>query len=88
MPRYFFHTQLAGDVVRDDEGIELRDPDQAWQVARATIREILADDGQAPQLMSASLQVTDISGDIVLEFPFSEALLDDDAFGSTTPRKH
>ena len=30
MPLYFFNTHVAGDVIPDDEGEELRDPDHAW----------------------------------------------------------
>jgi Domain of unknown function (DUF6894) len=77
MPHYYFHTRIGDDLVRDPDGVTLRDPDQAWQVARRTIRGLLA--GGAPQaaMLSASIEVVDAQGEIVLEFPFSEALLDD-----------
>ena len=55
---------------------KLRDPDRAWQVARAMIRELLKTEGAQDSLLSATLEVTDDEGEIVLEFPFSEALLD------------
>lgn len=74
MPRYFFNIRIAGTLIPDPEGEELRDPDQAWEVARATIRQILQEEGGEPSLLSAALEVTDISGEIVLEFPFNEAL--------------
>jgi hypothetical protein len=74
MPRYFFHTRIADTLITDPEGAELRDPDQAWRVARATIRRILDDNGEDPRLLAACLEVTDASGEIVLEFPFTEAL--------------
>lgn len=76
MPKYFFNTRIGDDLVRDPDGIELRDPDQAWEVARTTIRELLATEGQPRHMVTAALEVTDAAGEVVLEFPFSEALLD------------
>lgn len=79
MPRYFFHTGLGEDVIPDHEGTELRDPDHAWEVARDTALAALADAGSRTQLVRARLVVTDEAGEVVLEFPFAEAL---------TARKH
>lgn len=79
MPRYFFHTRIGADTLTDEEGVELRDPDQAWRVARATIRASLEDEGSDPRLVAAILFVTDASGEIVLEFPFAEAIDEMDA---------
>ena len=76
MPRYFFNTRIGDDVIPDSDGAELRDPDHAWEMARAMIRDILRDEGGQKNLLSASLEVTDEHGDIVLEFPFSEAILE------------
>lgn len=88
MPRYFFNMQIAGDHVRDSEGVVLTDPDEAWKVARTTIRELLIDEKQSRVLLSAVLEVTDEAGEVVLEFPFSEALIEPDFFGSTIARRH
>ncbi|MDZ4367264.1 MAG: hypothetical protein U0987_09610 [Afipia sp.] len=74
MPRYFFNTRIGQTIIPDPEGAELRDPDHAWRVAHATIRKILQEEGKDPSLLSASLEVTDAAGEIVLEFPFTEAL--------------
>jgi hypothetical protein len=76
MPRYFFNTRIGSELVSDPEGEELRDPDRAWEIARAMIRELLKTEGVQDSLFSAVLEVTDDQGDIVLEFPFTEALLD------------
>lgn len=76
MPRYYFSTRIDDELVLDPEGEELRDPDHAWEIARITIRQILQDEGTAPNLLRAVLEVSDESGEIVLEFPFSEALID------------
>jgi len=75
MPRYFFNTRIGDDLIPDPEGADLRDPDHAWEMARAMIREVLQDQGEQLNLLTAFLEVTDERGDIVLEFPFSEALV-------------
>jgi hypothetical protein len=75
MPRYFFNTRIGDELISDPEGEELRDPDRAWEIARAMTRELLKTEG-AGALLNAVLEVTDDSGEIVLEFPFSEAILD------------
>jgi len=75
MPRYFFNTRIGDDLITDVEGEDLRDADQAWEVARAMIQELLEDQSGQPSLLTASLVVTDQKGQVVLEFPFSEALI-------------
>lgn len=72
MPRYFFHTQIGDAVITDPTGIDLRDPDQAWEKAQHTIRAALAEPANQARLMTACLVVTDAAGEVVLEFPFSE----------------
>ena len=76
MPRYFFNTRIGDDLVSDPEGEELRNPDRAWEVARAMIRELLKTEGAEGSFLKATLEVTDEEGEIVLEFPFTEAILD------------
>ena len=76
MPRYFFNTRIGTELMLDPEGEQLRDPDHAWKVARTTIREILKTEGGPADLLNAILEVTDDAGEIVLEFPFAEAILD------------
>lgn len=75
MPRYFFNTRIGDELISDPEGEELCDPDRAWEIARAMIRELLKTEG-AGALLNAVLEVTDDTGEIVLEFPFSEAIMD------------
>jgi hypothetical protein len=75
MPRYFFNTRIGSELIRDPEGAELRDPDQAWTVARSMIQELLEEEGGQASLLTAILEVTDENGDVVLEFPFAEALM-------------
>ena len=76
MPRYFFNTRIGNEVISDPEGEELRNPDRAWEVARAMIRELLKTEGAERALLNATIEVTDDEGEIVLEFPFAEAILD------------
>jgi hypothetical protein len=75
MPRYFFNTRIGGELIADPEGEDLRNADRAWEVARAMIRELLKTEGARAGLLNAVLEVTDDEGEIVLEFPFTEALL-------------
>jgi len=49
MPRYFFNTRIGDETIRDEEGEELRDPDQAWEVAKGMIVELLRDEGDEPR---------------------------------------
>jgi hypothetical protein len=76
MPRYFFNTRIGDELIDDPEGEELRDPDRAWEVARAMILELIKTEGADGVLLSAVIEVTDDDGEIVLEFPFSEALIE------------
>jgi hypothetical protein len=87
MPRYFFNTRIGNEVIADPEGEELRNPDRAWEVARAMIHELLRIEGME-NLMRAVLEVTDDEGEIVLEFPFAEAVLDDTDAGDMPVTKH
>jgi hypothetical protein len=77
MPRYFFNARIGDELIDDPEGDELRNVDGAWEVARAMIRELLKTEGAQPSLLNAVIEVTDDHGEIVLEFPFAEALLDE-----------
>jgi hypothetical protein len=76
MPRYFFNTRIGNELIADPEGEELRNPDRAWEVARAMIRELLKTEDAQAGLFDATLEVTDDDGEIVLEFPFAEAIFD------------
>ena len=76
MPRYFFNTRIGDELISDPEGEELRNPDRAWEMARAMIRELLKTERADERLLNATVEVTDDEGEVVLEFPFAEALLD------------
>jgi hypothetical protein len=76
MPRYFFNTRIGRELISDPTGIELRNPDRAWEQAREMIVELLKAEGARSELLQAVIEVTNEQGEIVLEFPFTEALLD------------
>ncbi len=76
MPRYFFNTRIGDELVVDPEGEELRDPDRAWEIAQAMILELLRSEGASQTLLNAVMEVVDDDGDIVLEFPFTEAIVE------------
>jgi hypothetical protein len=76
MPRYFFNTRIGEELIVDPDGEDLRNPDRAWEVARQMILAVLKAEGAEPALLEAVIEVTDADGEIVLEFPFTEALLD------------
>jgi hypothetical protein len=85
MPRYFFNVRIGEHVIPDPDGEELRDPDHAWEVARAMIRQLVAEQSEQPNLLSASLEVTDQAGEVVLELPFAEVIM---APGEEPPTTH
>ena len=76
MPRYFFNTRIGDELIVDPDGEELRDPDRAYEIARAMILELLRSEGSSPTLLSAVIEVMDDDGGIVLEFPFTEAIVE------------
>ena len=47
MPRYYFNTRIGDELISDPDGEVLRDPDRAWEMARAMIRELLKTEGTA-----------------------------------------
>jgi hypothetical protein len=76
MPRYFFNTRIGDELIVDPDGEELRDPDRAFEIARAMVLELLRSEGENQTLLSAVIEVMDDDGEIVLEFPFSEAIVE------------
>jgi Domain of unknown function (DUF6894) len=76
MARYFFNTRIGDELIVDPEGEELRNADRAWDIARAMIKELVKSEGTGGALLTAVIEVTDKDGEIVLEFPFEEAIFD------------
>ncbi len=75
MPRYFFHLDRPSGRVADPDGAEFASPDQAWEAARDTARELMMAEAQAGiSWLTCSFVVMDGAGEVVFEFPFSEAV--------------
>ena len=62
MPRYYFNTRIGDELISDPDGEVLVDPDRAWEMARAMIRELLKTEGTGGALLNATIEVTDDDG--------------------------
>ena len=72
---YFFNVHIGDDILGDPEGQQLRDADQAWEVAKAMARNLMNTEFErSVNWASSHIEVKDDAGEIVLEFPFLEAL--------------
>ncbi|KLK90617.1 hypothetical protein AA309_24565 [Microvirga vignae] len=75
MPRYFFNVHIGTDVIEDPEGQDLRDADQAWELAKAMAKGLMSTSFEKPINWAVShITVRDDLDEIVLEFPFIEAI--------------
>ena len=74
MPHYLFNIRIGDALIEDPDGRELRDPDQAWEAARALARDLLRDHHGRRDVLAAAVEVMDDAGEVVLEFPVLEAL--------------
>jgi hypothetical protein len=75
VPRYFFHLRCPGKDVLDPSGADLRDPDQAWEAAQATARDLMEGRSDADvNWLACHFEVTDATGEIVFELPFTEVV--------------
>ncbi|HEX2136075.1 MAG TPA: hypothetical protein VHG30_09255 [Microvirga sp.] len=74
MPRYFFHLWRDGTWFKDDKGQTLKDPDQAWTTAKAAALDLMRSEGDLRDVSATChFEVTDDTGRVLFEFPFSEA---------------
>jgi hypothetical protein len=75
MPRYYFHVSLEGTLLSDPGGRQLPDADAAWEQARTAALDLMRTDfGQPVNWARCHFEVTDETGEIVLENPFTEAI--------------
>ncbi len=75
MPRYFFKLQLEEETIPDLEGQEFRDADEAWEATRAMARNLMATEFSRPVNWTiCHFEVSDEAGEVILEFPFLEAV--------------
>ncbi len=75
MPRYFFHLRCESTTVPDPDGAELPDPDHAYEAARSMARDLIGTPTDVGvNWLSCLFEVRDEADEIVLEFPFQEAV--------------
>ena len=75
MPRYFFNVHIGEDILSDPEGQDLRDADQAWEVAKAMAQNLMNTKFERAVNWTVShIEVKDNADGIVLEFPVLEAV--------------
>ena len=78
MPRYFFHLPDE-DLVCDEDGIELPDPEAARRAAIAGLRSIVCDEVKKGRLrLSARLDVDDEAGARLFSLSFADAVTIED----------
>ncbi|SCZ13444.1 DUF6894 family protein [Microvirga guangxiensis] len=75
MPRYYFNVHINHDVIRDPEGQNLSDPDQAWEVAKAMAVNLMETKFEMPiNWATGQIEVRDDVDEVLLELPFMEAI--------------
>jgi hypothetical protein len=86
LPQYFFHIRIGEEVIQDPAGVYLRDPDHAWEVAHSLAQTLLKGNPEHFSLLTAAVEVTNEQGEVVMDLPFAEAMLEDDE--EEPPTKH
>ena len=71
MPRYFVHIKDEVEIIRDEEGLELRGLDAVREEATESAREMMSE-----KVRAGAFVVTDEQGHVVLNFPFRDAIRD------------
>jgi hypothetical protein len=74
---------LAFRESRSPEGQDPRDPDAAWETARRIALDAMSvDEGRPASWRACHGEVKGADGEIVLEFPFKEAVADEDGLSN------
>jgi hypothetical protein len=75
MPKYFFHLRCEESRVSDPTGADLRDPDEAWDAARATAQDLMHTQIEAEvNWLTCRFEVADEAGEVVFELSFAECV--------------
>lgn len=75
MPRYHFHLHECGQIISDDEGIDLPDVAAAHEEAVTSARELIAAEVQQGRLcLRCRIEVVDEQQRPVLVLPFTDAV--------------
>ena len=75
MARYFFHLRVGNELIEDEDGSDLSDPDQVRSQALRTGRELWANACKAgKELVAEAILVADEHGRSVMSMPLADAL--------------
>ncbi len=76
MPQYFFHIRSGDDLVKDEEGLSLRNLKEAREEAVLSARDIVSEGVRAgtPIAFRNAVEVLDAEGTTVLIVTFAEAI--------------
>ncbi|MXQ11771.1 DUF6894 family protein [Microvirga makkahensis] len=73
--RCYFNLVSADETIIDDEGVEVRDLDQAWAQALKAIAELRAEaDGELIDWDNWQLEATDPSGKVLFSIRLTHGL--------------
>ena len=64
----------------------LRDPNHAWEVAHSLAQTLLKGNPEHFSLLTAAVEVTNERGEVVMDLPFAEAMLENGE--EEPPTKH
>jgi hypothetical protein len=71
MPIYFFHVRDRGELIADQEGLELPDLHGAIEECRRLVREVLDEEQwRGERTASRTFEIVDELGRVVLTIPF------------------
>jgi hypothetical protein len=85
MGRYYFHISAGLDSVHDDEGLELKDDEEARLEALRAIVELREEEPDR-DWTSCYLEVVDSAGNVILRKPFAAS--EPDSNRQQTGRNH
>lgn len=78
MPRFFFHLATPGELMIDNEGIELADLEAAKELALASAQDIAEETAaEGYDISKYIFKVTDDQGRQVMQCAFKDLLHDD-----------
>lgn len=78
MPVYFFNIRRRGQIIEDEEGVELADLDAARNEAIASVRDLAADELRSESAVDTSdgIDVVDSDGHVLLAVTVAQAIAD------------
>ena len=75
MPRYYFHIRDGKELIRDDEGTELPDPEAAHAEALASARDLAMDEIRSHRRVDGRvIEITSEFGDTIEKLAVREGI--------------